>query len=77
MNSNTDLSQPHFISVGVVARNCGVSNTTVLRWINNGEIPAFRLPGGHYRIHTTDFLDFMNRYQIPASSRVVDTGALG
>lgn len=74
MNSNLDLAMPQFISVGVVAKNCGVSNTTVLRWINNGEIPAFRLPGGHYRIDSRDFLDFMNRYHIPAVDRIPGTG---
>ena len=41
---------PEFISVGYIAKGCGVSNTTVLRWISTGQLPAFRLPGGHYRI---------------------------
>jgi len=56
---------PEFISVGAVAKRCGVSNTTVLRWITTGRLPAFRLPGGHYRISQSDFSDFMTKYKIP------------
>jgi len=57
---------PECISVGFIARHCGVSNTTVLRWINTGQLPAFRLPGGHYRVGGQDFSDFLSRYIIPA-----------
>jgi excisionase family DNA binding protein len=56
---------PEFISVGFAAKHCGVSNTTVLRWIATGRLPAFRLPGGHFRISSNDFTDFMTRYKIP------------
>jgi excisionase family DNA binding protein len=54
-----------YVSVGFVARRCGVSNTTVLRWIGSGELPAFRLPGGHYRIDGRDFTAFSSKYRIP------------
>ena len=56
---------PEFISVGFIAKGCGVSNTTVLRWISNGQLPAFRLPGGHYRIERDDLSGFLARYSIP------------
>jgi excisionase family DNA binding protein len=56
---------PHYVSVGFVAKRCGVSNTTVLRWISSGELPAFRLPGGHYRIDGRDFAAFSSKYRIP------------
>ena len=56
---------PLYISVGFVAKRCGVSNTTVLRWIGSGELPAFRLPGGHYRINDRDFTAFTSKYRIP------------
>jgi excisionase family DNA binding protein len=54
-----------FISVGFIAKGCGVSNTTVLRWISNGELPAFRLPSGHYRIERNNFSEFQARHSIP------------
>ena len=56
---------PHYVSVGFVAKHCGVSNTTVLRWIGRGELPAFRLPGGHYRIDGRDFAAFSRKYRMP------------
>ncbi len=57
---------PEFISVGFIAKGCGVSNTTVLRWISAGQLPAFRLPGGHYRIERNNFSEFLTKHSIPA-----------
>jgi len=57
--------KPEFISVGFIAKHCGVSNTTVLRWIGAGELPAFRLPGGHHRINREDLFRFLNKYNMP------------
>lgn len=53
---------PEYISVGFVAKRCGVSNTTVLLWISTGRLPAFRLPGGHFRVGSGDFAYFISRY---------------
>jgi len=58
-------SIPDYLPVGFVARRCGVSNTTVLRWINTGQLPAFRLPGGHFRIGKDAFSDFLTKYNMP------------
>ena len=60
---------PEYITVGFIARRCGVSNTTVLRWIQKGQLPAFRLPAGHYRIEREDFAEFLTKYSIPAHQR--------
>jgi excisionase family DNA binding protein len=56
---------PEYISVGFIAKRCGVSNTTVLRWINAKQSPAFKLPGGHFRIDRTDFTKFLDRHNMP------------
>ena len=64
--SESEQYTPKYISVGWAAKHCGVSNTTVLRWINTGQLPAFRLPGGHYRIERDDFSGFLTRYRMPA-----------
>jgi excisionase family DNA binding protein len=56
---------PEYISVGFIAKRCGVSNTTVLRWIGTGQFPAFRLPGGHYRVGREDFHEFLTKYNMP------------
>lgn len=65
MQNAPDQWAPEFISVGFIAKRCGVSNTTVLRWIGTGQLPAFRLPGGHYRIERSDFSEFLTRYSMP------------
>ncbi|OGO17647.1 MAG: hypothetical protein A2Z15_01585 [Chloroflexi bacterium RBG_16_50_11] len=58
-----------YISVGFIAKHCGVSNTTVLRWISAGQLPAFRLPGGHYRIGREDLSEFLDKYGMSTDSK--------
>lgn len=56
---------PLYLTTGVVARHCGVSKVTVLRWIEKGDMAAFKLPGGQNRIHREDFLTFAAKHKIP------------
>ncbi len=65
MQNTSEQWAPELISVGFIAKRCGVSNTTVLRWISTGQLDAFRLPGGHYRIERNNFLGFLTKYSIP------------
>ena len=60
----TALKKGHseFLTTGTVAKHCGVSKVTVLRWIEEGYLPTFRLPKGHNRIHREDFFKFLNKY---------------
>ena len=53
------------LSSRAVGRYCQVSKSTVLKWINDGKLQAFRLPSGHYRIDKEDFRDFLERYSMP------------
>ncbi|MFC1990169.1 excisionase family DNA-binding protein [Chloroflexota bacterium] len=55
---------PEYLTTGFVARRCGVSNMTVLRWITNGRLLAFKLPAGHYRINRNDFTEFLANHNI-------------
>ena len=64
MQKASEQWTPEYISVGFVAKRCGVSNTTVLRWISTGRLPAFRLPGGHHRVGSQDFSDFISRHSM-------------
>jgi len=63
---------PEYISVGGIAKRCGVSNTTVLRWINTRQLPAFKLPGGHFRIERTDFSKFLDKYNMPIRNTLLE-----
>ena len=69
MLKTMEQSNQEYISVGFIAKHCGVSNTTVLRWIGAGQLPAFRLPGGHYRIGREDLSEFLTRYGMPAGNK--------
>jgi excisionase family DNA binding protein len=56
---------PQYLTTGTVARHCGVSKVTVLRWIEKGNLVSFRLPGGQNRIHRDDFYTFALKHKIP------------
>jgi excisionase family DNA binding protein len=56
---------PEYLTTGIVARHCGVSKVTVLRWIEKGDLTAFRLPAGQNRIHRDDFYAFAAKHSIP------------
>ena len=53
-----------YLTTGEAARLCGVQLNTIKNWIRNGEIPAVRTPGGHWRIPRAGFLAFMSRMGI-------------
>ena len=61
---------PKYITTSFVADHCGVSTVTVLSWIDEKRLKAFRLPKGHYRIHRDDFLKFLARYKMTISREV-------
>lgn len=42
------------VPVSKVAEIMGVNPQTVARWCAAGKIPAFKTPGGHYRIRQED-----------------------
>jgi len=65
LGSRFEELYPEFMTTGFVAEHCGVTNATVLRWIEKGRLPAFRLPDRHYRIHREDFVGFLTEYSIP------------
>lgn len=68
MKTKLEKRCPEYLTTGVVARHCGVSKVTVLRWIEKGNLTAFRLPGGQNRIHRDDFYAFAAKYSIPIKS---------
>jgi excisionase family DNA binding protein len=53
------------LSSGEVARYCDTTVKQVNLWINNGLLPAFRTPGGNYRIKREDFRAFLERQGMP------------
>ena len=54
-----------FLSTGIIAQYCDTTTVQVSRWIKNGDIKAFRTPGGQYRITQNEFRDFLERIGMP------------
>ena len=69
MQNRAEHRNPEYVTVGFVARCCGVSNTTVLRWIGRRQLLAFRLPAGHYRIGREAFNEFLLTHNLPLPDR--------
>ena len=65
METKVENYYPQYLTTGAVARHCGVSKVTVLRWIEKGNLVAFRLPGGQNRIFRDDFYAFAAKHKIP------------
>ncbi len=54
------------LTSGEAAKLCGVSFRTVIRWIERGELQAYRLPGrGDYRVPAAELRRFMQKNAIP------------
>ncbi len=54
------------LTTGDIARHCGVNLRTVIRWIERGHLNAYKLPGrGDNRVPMDDFLDFLERNNMP------------
>ena len=69
MQETTRNKCPKYITTSFVAEHCGVSKVTVLEWIEEKRLQAFRLPKGHYRIYRDDFIDFLEKHNIPFHPR--------
>lgn len=70
LSNMTDRTTPDSVDVlttGEAAAQCGVSFRTVLRWIERGLLPAYKLPGrGDRRIRRIDLRCFMQEYGMAA-----------
>ena len=57
--------RPKPLSLGDIARYCHVDRVTVQRWVKTSFMPSYRTPGGHYRVHKEDFLEFLKKGEMP------------
>ena len=56
---------PDVFSTHSAARFCRVTPMTIIRWVEEGRIKAYKTPGGHRRIMRGDLEDFCRRAGIP------------
>lgn len=60
------MSKNQILTTGEVADYCGVHYRTVLRWIKDEKLNAYRLPnGGEHRVKQNDFICFLEKNNIP------------
>ncbi|MBU0550371.1 excisionase family DNA-binding protein [Myxococcota bacterium] len=65
---------PDVFSTHTAAQFCRVTPMTIIRWIKEGRIRAYKTPGGHRRIMRPDLEDFCRRAEIPVEAQAeVDT----
>ena len=67
---------PDVFSTHSAAKFCRVTPMTIIRWIGENRIRAYKTPGGHRRIMRADLEDFCRRAGIPMQweERVDSTG---
>lgn len=55
------------LTTGEIGRHCGVHLRTVLRWIEQGRLKSFKLPGtrGDNRVLLADFIHFLGENKLP------------
>lgn len=60
------MTQLKSYSTGEIAKFCGVTLRTVIRWIERGSLNAYKLPGrGNNRVTQQELLNFLNEYNMP------------
>ncbi|MHB8874932.1 MAG: response regulator [Myxococcaceae bacterium] len=67
-----ELSDPQkLLTSHEVGQLLQIAPSSVLRWVNEGLLPAYRTPGGHRRIKSGDLLQFLRaqKMYIPESLR--------
>ena len=58
-----------FYTTKQIAEICGVHITTAIRWIDSGQVRAFRTPGGRRRVAADELKGFLERLKIPIELR--------
>lgn len=60
------MTQLKSYSTGEIAKFCGVTLRTVIRWIERGSLNAYKLPGrGNNRVTEQELINFLNEYEMP------------
>ena len=57
----TTAKQEKVLSVGDVAKVFGVNPKTANRWAQQGLLPSFRTPGGHFRFNESEIRTRVDR----------------
>jgi len=58
-----------------IAEYAQVTPRTVIQWINEGKMKAYRTPGNHSRVTIDEFLDFLHKYNMPVPLKFLNGNA--
>lgn len=67
-----DSDRPY--TTGEVAEFCDVTINAVKKWIAAGKLPAYRTPGGHFRIERDDFRSFVETFKLHIKDKLFPGG---
>ncbi|MFA5858470.1 MAG: response regulator [Elusimicrobiota bacterium] len=48
-----------------ISKICGVTMPTVINWIEQGQLPAYKTLGGHRRVKQDDLIEFLKKNKFP------------
>ena len=68
METMAESQRSEVLTTHAVARLCGVSRPTVIRWIQDGLLDAYKTPGGHRRVRRGALLEFCREHGVPLVS---------
>ncbi len=60
-----------------IADHCQVTPRTVIQWIIEGKLKAYRTPGNHSRVSVEDFVDFLTKYNMPVPDEIASQNSRG
>ncbi len=63
------------LTTGEIADLCHVHLRTVLQWIHDGKLKAYRTPGNHSRVAVDDFIAFLRQYNMPIPEHLAGRSA--
>ncbi|MBF0570046.1 MAG: response regulator [Candidatus Omnitrophica bacterium] len=68
------MSNDKPMTTGEIADLCHVHLRTVLQWIHDGKMKAYRTPGNHSRVKVEDFVAFLKQYNMPIPENLSTRG---
>ena len=61
-----------FLSPSEIAKICGVTTGSVIRWIREGKLTSAQTAGGHYRLEVQDVVKLLETLRMPIPAELKD-----
>lgn len=74
MNKTVKIASDTLLTSSEVGQLLQVNPSSVKKWVDDGQITAFRTPGGHRRIRALDLLEFLKRLRMPIPEELANVG---